>query len=319
MTVTIPAAPGTVGRPAGPARGLRRRSRVDGWAYLWIAPAVGLFALFTLLPVAIALWLSFTSWDGSGNPVFNGLHNYVNAFHDSAYWSAVLHNIWYAVGTVIGKMVLGLGLALVMNQALPARAFFRTSLFLPVVLSFIAVGMLWSWIYSYDIGLLNELLGKVGLTSLQRDWLGDPKYALISLIIVDVWKWFGFHMVIFLAGLQSIPQELYEAGRVDGANGWKLLRHITLPLIVPVSLINLVLASAGAFNVFDVVYVMTEGGPVNSTNVAMMEIYRQAFQFYKFGYSSALSVVQLLLVSLVSLGIMLALGRRAPLMGEDRG
>jgi raffinose/stachyose/melibiose transport system permease protein len=287
--------------------------------YFWVAPALAVFALFTLLPVAVALGLSFTSWDGSGDPVFNGLHNYAQAFGDGEYWTAILHNIQYAVGTVVGKLVLSLGLALAMNQVLPARAIFRTALFLPVVLSFVVVGLLWSWIYNYDAGLLNSMLGHLGLESLQRDWLGDQKVALWALVIVDIWKWFGFHMIIFLAGLQSIPQELYEAGRIDGATSWRLLRHITLPLILPISLINLVLAASGAFNVFDVVYVMTEGGPVNATNVAMMEIYKQAFQFYHFGYSSALSVVQLVLVSVVSLTLLLVIGRRGQLLGQEHG
>jgi raffinose/stachyose/melibiose transport system permease protein len=287
--------------------------------YLWIAPALAVFAVFTLLPVAVALGLSFTAWDGTADPVFNGLDNYVQAFTDANYWTAILHNIQYAVGTVVGKLVLSLGLALAMNQVLPARAIFRTALFLPVVLSFVVVGLLWSWIFNYDAGLLNGMLGHLGLEGLQRDWLGDPKVALWALIIVDIWKWFGFHMIIFLAGLQSIPTELYEAGRIDGASSWRLLRFITLPLILPISLINLVLATSGAFNVFDVVYVMTEGGPVNATNVAMMEIYKQAFQFYHFGYSSALSVVQLVLVSLISLGLLLLVGRRGPVLGQEHG
>jgi raffinose/stachyose/melibiose transport system permease protein len=206
-----------------------------------------------------------------------------------------------------------------MNQVLPARAVFRTALFLPVVLSFVVVGLLWSWIYSYDAGLLNGMLDHLGLAGLQRDWLGDQKVALWALVIVDIWKWFGFHMIIFLAGLQSIPTELYEAGRIDGASSWRLLRFITLPLILPISLINLVLATSGAFNVFDVVYVMTEGGPVNATNVAMMDIYKQAFQFYHFGYSSALSVVQLVLVSIVSLTLLLVIGRRGQILGQEHG
>ncbi len=296
-----------------------RPRRFGLYPYVWIAPALAVFAVFTLLPVAVALGLSFTSWDGSGNPVFNGLDNYAQAFRDGEYWTAILHNIQYAFGTVIGKLVLSLGLALAMNQVLPARAVFRTALFLPVVLSFVVVGLLWSWIYSYDAGLLNSLLGHLGLESLQQDWLGDRRFALWALVVVDIWKWFGFHMIIFLAGLQSIPAELYEAGRIDGASSWRLLRHITLPLILPISLINLVLATSGAFNVFDVVYVMTEGGPVNATNVAMMDIYKQAFQFYHFGYSSALSVVQLVLVSVVSLTLLLVIGRRGQPLGQEHG
>lgn len=285
--------------------------------YFWVAPALLIFVTFTLLPVGVGLGLSFTAWDGTADPVFNGLRNYQEALQDSSYWSAIGHNVVYAIGTVTGKMVLGLGLALLMNQTLPGRAVLRTALFMPVVLSFVVIGLLWSLIYSYDFGLINWTLQALHLGRLGRDWLGTTQTALPAVIIVDVWKWFGFHMVIFLAGLQSIPAELYEAARIDGATPWQSFRRITLPLLVPITLINMVLAGAVAFNVFDLVYVMTQGGPVNATNVAMLDIYKEAFQFSHFGYSAALSVVQLGLVTLVSLGILVVVGRQGRLLGEE--
>ncbi len=238
-----------------------------------------------------------------------GFQNYIDAMHDGTYWTALEHNVIYAVGTVTGKMVLGFGLALVLNRAMPGRAVFRTALFLPVVLSFVVVGLMWNWIYDYNSGLINDGLGAVGLGSLKEAWLGSISLALYALIIVDIWKWFGFHMVIFLAGLQSIPSELYEASRIDGSSTWDEIRLITLPLMVPVIMINVILASSGAFNVFDIVYVMTTGGPVNATNVAMVDIYTEAFQFNQFGYASALSIVQLILVSAISLVILRLLRR----------
>jgi raffinose/stachyose/melibiose transport system permease protein len=287
--------------------------------YVWIAPALLIFSVFILLPVGVGFYLSCTNWNGTGVPVFNGLDNYIEALHDNVYWSAITHNIIYAVGTVVGKIVLGLGLALVMNRTLPGRAMFRTALFMPVTLSFVAIGLLWSWIYNYDFGLLNGALEVLHLGWLKQDWLGSTSFALYALIAVDIWKWFGLHMVLFLAGLQNIPSELHEAARIDGATPWQSFCRITLPLLLPVTAFNVVLAASGAFNVFDLVYVMTQGGPVDATNVAMTDIYRESFQFYHFGYSAALSVVQLCLVTIVSLAILFIIGRQGKVLGEELG
>ena len=294
-----------------------RPARLNLQPYVWIAPAVLVFGIFILLPVAVGLILSCTDWNGTQVPVFNGITNYVAALNDGTYWSAIVHNLIYAAGTVVGKIVLGLGLALVMNRTLPGRTIFRTALFMPVMLSFVAIGLLWSWIYNYDFGLLNGMLGTIGLGQLKQDWLGSPGLALYALIVVDIWKWFGLHMVLFLAGLQNIPLQLYEAARIDGASSWQSFFRITLPLMLPVFAFNIVLAASRAFNVFDLVYVMTQGGPVDATNVAMTNIYREAFQFYHFGYSSALSVVQLIIVTIVSFGILALLGRRGNVSGEE--
>jgi ABC-type sugar transport system permease subunit len=272
--------------------------------YTWVAPAVAVFFVFTLLPLIVGFWLSFVSWDGITKVQGVGFQNYVGVFQDSIFWHAIEHNAIYAVGTVVGKTVLSLVLAVLLNQSLPGRAIFRTALFLPVVLSFVVVGLLWNWIYDYNFGLVNGFLGVVGLSSLKQQWLGNQSLALGALIVVDIWKWFGFHMVIFLAGLQSIPAELYEAARIDGANAWDSFWRVTLPLLRPITMINVTLATLGAFNVFDLVYVMTTGGPAYATNVAMMDIYTQAFQFYRFGYAAAMSFVLLALVSAIALVVL---------------
>lgn len=315
MTATIP---GAVDQVAAADTILAARpDRRHPFAYVWVAPAVVLFGVFIILPAAVAFGMAFINWNGISHATFAGLGNFRRAFADGAYWTAILHNIIYAVGTVVGKFVVSLGLALILNEAIPARTFFRTVLFLPVVLSFVAIGMLWSFIYSYNIGLLNDVLHALGLGVLSHDWLGDPHTALAAVIIVDIWKWFGFHMIIFLAGLQAIPNEVYEASRIDGANWWHQLTAITLPLIVPVATINILLSLSGAFNVFDIVYIMTTGGPNNATDVAMLEIYTQAFQFNKYGYASALSVIQLLIVAAVSAGTILLIGRRTAMVGHN--
>src|SRR2546421_5041653 len=294
----------TVAIPSKRTASAAARLRRGLYPYVWISPALLVFGVFTLLPLAAGLALSLVTWDGIHAVRWEGLGNYVQVVQDQAFWQALIHNVIYAVGTVVGKIVIAFALAVLLNRALPGRAMFRTILFMPVVMSFVVVGLIWSWVYNYNFGLLNAILGFLGLQTWKQDWLGNPSLALAALIAVDMWKWFGFHMVIFLAGLQSIPNELYEAARIDGANAWQSFRRVTVPLLKGVMMVNVLLATSGAFNVFDLVYVMTEGGPVKSTDVAMLHIYTQAFQYYQFGYSAAMSYVLLIVVSMVSLVLM---------------
>jgi len=265
-----------------------------------VLPALLIYFIFKLLPMIAGIYLSLIQWDGIEPAKFVGLQNFQRMLDDDIITLALMNNVKYAVGTVIGKTVLALFLALVLNQALRGRSFYRTALFMPVVMSFVVVGILWAWLYNGQFGLVNNLLHKLKLDFLILDWLGDPKVALWSLVIVDIWKWYGFHMVIFLAGLQTISQELYEAARIDGASRWQQFIRITLPLLQPVMLVNITLSLMGAFNVFDIPYVMTEGGPANSTMVMALHIYVRGFKFYKFGYSAAMSYVLLVLVTLMA-------------------
>ncbi|MFN8491052.1 MAG: sugar ABC transporter permease [Caldilineaceae bacterium] len=278
-------------------RPVRRRNLAP---YLWVLPALLIYFIFKLLPMLAGIYLALLQWDGIEPAKFVGLQNFQRMLDDDVITLALMNNVKYAVGTVIGKTVLALFLALVLNQALRGRSFYRTALFMPVVMSFVVVGILWAWLYNGQFGLVNNLLHKLKLNFLILDWLGDPKVALWSLVIVDIWKWYGFHMVIFLAGLQTISQELYEAARIDGASRWQQFARITLPLLQPVMLVNITLSLMGAFNVFDIPYVMTEGGPANSTMVMALHIYVRGFKFYKFGYSAAMSYVLLVLVTLMA-------------------
>lgn len=276
------------------------RRRWNWTPYLWIAPAILLYVIFKLTPMIAGIYLSFLDWNGIDPPKWVGLQNYVRMFSDDLVLLSLWHNTIYAFGTVAGKIIISLILALLLNQALRGRSFYRTALFLPVVMSFVVVGILWTWLYNAQFGLINSLLTALGLQALILDWLGDPKIALWSLIVVDIWKWYGFHMVIFLAGLQTIPLELYEAARIDGANRWAQFSRITLPLLQPVMIVNITLALMGAYNVFDIPYVMTEGGPANSTIVMALHIYIRGFKFYRFGYAAALSYALLVLITLIA-------------------
>ncbi|MFZ4662900.1 MAG: carbohydrate ABC transporter permease [Caldilineaceae bacterium] len=287
------------------------RRRQNWTPYLWVLPAVLLYAIFKLAPMVAGLYLALLQWDGIEPAKFVGLRNFQRMLEDEAILLALGNNVQYALGTVVGKIVLSLFLALLLNQSLRGRSFYRTALFLPVVMSFVVVGILWAWLYNAQFGLVNSLMQRLGLDALILDWLGDPKVALWSLVAVDVWKWYGFHMVIFLAGLQTIPVELYEAARIDGANRWRQFLHITLPLLQPVMLVNVTLSLMGGFGVFDIPYVMTEGGPANSTLVMALHIYIQGFKFYKFGYAAALSYVLLTLVTILAAIQMRLMGRES--------
>lgn len=287
----------TLAKKNGPGRIYRLRTLEP---YLWILPALLIYFVFKLAPMLGGLYLALIRWDGIEPARFVGLQNFQRIFEDEIIGLALLNNVTYAFGTVIGKTVLALFLALLLNQAIRGRSFYRTSLFMPVVVSFVVVGILWAWLYNSQFGLVNSLLRLLRLDFLILDWLGDTRVALWSLIVVDIWKWYGFHMVIFLAGLQTIPMELYEAARIDGASRWQQFIRITLPLLQPVMLVNVTLSLMGAFNVFDIPYIMTEGGPANSTMVIALHVYLRGFKFYLFGYSAALSYVLLLLVALVA-------------------
>lgn len=264
-------------------------------------PALFIYGLFTLVPLISGIWLSLLRWDGIQPATFVATRNFERLFDDEKLLSALMHNLQYAVGTVSGKIILSLGLALLLNQAIRWQGFYRTALFTPVVMSFVVVGILWTWIYSLDFGLLNSLLRAIGLDALALNWLGDTKVALWALIGVDIWKWYGFHLVIFLAGLQTIPGELYEAARIDGASRLNRLFSITLPLLRPVMLVNVTISLMGAMNVFDIPYIMTQGGPANSTNVLALHMYLEAFKFNRIGYGAALSYTLFLLITVVAL------------------
>ncbi len=281
-----------------PQRQMRRRRNLA--PYLWILPSLLLYIVFKLAPMFAGIYLALLKWDGIEQPEFIGLRNFARILSDDVIGLALWHNVLYAFGTVVAKITLALLLALLLNQSLRGRTFYRTALFLPVVMSFVVVGILWSWLYSTQFGLINSLLTSLGLGMLAHDWLGDPATALWALMLVDIWKWYGFHMVIFLAGLQTIPVELYEAAHIDGASRFQQFARITLPLLQPVMLVNVTLALMGAFNVFDIPYIMTEGGPANSTIVMALHIYIRGFKFYQFGYAAALSYVLLVLVTLIA-------------------
>lgn len=280
-------------------------------AAFMLAPAAILFSLFFLWPFLRGLWISLTRWDGFSAPVFIGFANYAKLLGDKLFLGALENNLIFVVLILLLKNVLGLGLAILLDRAIFLRGPIRAAVFIPVTLSFAATGLLWSWIYNPVFGLLNAALDRLGLSALKMSWLGDADIALYSIIVVDVWKWLGFHAVIYLAGLQTIPDELYEAARIDGAGAVKRFRHITLPLMMPVILINIILGLSGAFvRNFDIVQVLTQGGPNHATEVVMTYMVKTAFQDGNMGYASAMGYALFLIVAL-SCVLLLGLMRRS--------
>lgn len=284
--------------------------RKYGAAYLFLVPAAVLYAIFGLYPFVGSIYLSLTSWDGA-QPVqpFVGLANYVHLVQDPLVWLSLSHNlIWVVVGTVV-PIAMGLLLAVLLAGRPRGMAVFRTIYFMPVVLSPVIIAVIWGWIYHPIFGILNRLLQAVGLGFLARGWLGDVNLALYAVLLAAIWGYFGFVFVIFLAGLQNIDVELLYAARIDGANAWQSFWNVTLPQLSHVVTMVTTLSLIGGFNVFDIVFVLTQGGPANSTELIATYIYRVAFSQNEVGYGAALSMV-MTIIALAAALIFIAIRER---------
>jgi multiple sugar transport system permease protein len=285
----------TATAPRPPARrGLWRRfwgrwNQREG--YLFVFPSFAHLLLFFLIPLGFSLWLSFHDWRGliTRDIPFVGLDNYRFMLEDTRWWRAVRNTLYYTFVSVPLGMVVSLAIALVMNLRLRGVYLFRAMFFLPVVTSWVAVSIVWLWVLDGNIGLLNYALGLIGIEGPR--WLENPQTSMLALIIIATWKGAGFQMIIWLAGLQGVPRVLYEAAVVDGASRWQQFWHITLPLLAPTTFFLLITGVIGSFQVFTPVFVMTQGGPRGSTDVAVYRIYERAFVNFDFGYASALAWV----------------------------
>jgi len=257
------------------------------WAVLFLAPSFLGFAVFTLFPVLYSAYLSFVDWNLIRDPVWVGFDNYRKAFNDPLFWKVMRNTFSYTAGSVPLGMALSLGLAVLLNRKLRGVEILRTLYFLPVVSSGVAVAMVWRWLYEPNFGLINYVLSLVGIDPI--GWLTTTEWAMPAIILMSVWKGLGQSMVIFLAGLQSIPRQLYEAAEIDGASRWQQFWDITRPLLSPTTFFVLVISIIGSFQVFSQVYVMTNGGPANSTSTIVYYIYQKGFNEFQMGYASTLS------------------------------
>lgn len=268
---------------------------------MFVLPSFLHLLVFFLIPLGFSLWLSFHDWRGltTRNIPFVGLENYRFMFGDTRWWNAVWNTLVYTFVSVPLGMALSLLVALVMNQKIPGIYAFRAMFFMPVITSWVAVSVVWLWILDGRLGLLNYAFSLVGIDG--PDWLSDPRTALFALILITVWKGLGFQMVIWLAGLQAIPKELYEAAIVDGANRVQQFRFVTLPMLAPTTFFLLITGIIGSFQVFTPVFVLTKGGPLGTTDVAVYRIYERAFVNFDFGYASALAWVLFVFIFVATL------------------
>lgn len=279
-----------------------------GWLAFFLLPGLLGLLLFTVLPILASLLLTLFDWDLLTPPQFVGAANFVRLWGDGEFWAALRHTLLFIAGYLPLVLVMGLGTALALNAPLRGIGFIRTSFFLPVVSSWVAVALLWSWLFNPRYGLINYLLGLVGVEG--PGWLFDPQWAMAAIVLTSVWKDLGFVMVIFLAGLQGIPHDYHEAAALDGAGRWAQFRHITLPLLGPTTFFVTIVLLINSFQVFDQVWVMTEGGPAGATTVLVERVVRHAFSYGEMGYAATISWAIFAMIFIVTV-LQVRLQRRA--------
>ena len=273
-----------------------------GADWLFVSPALIGFGIFTFGAILYSLYLSFTDYNLLGSPEWLGLENYIRAFTNDQYFYQYFGNTFYfALVLVPVVLVISLFLAILINKKVGkiAKAY-RVALFLPSITSTVAVSMVWLWIFNPDMGIMNNFLTAIGFHNPPM-WLSDPEWSKPALIIMRVWQMSGYYMLLFLAGLQTIPETLYEAAEVDGASSWQKFRRITVPMLSNTTFVVVILLVIESFNMFESIFVMTEGGPLGSTSTIMYYIYEQGFMSYNMGYASALAWIFFALILVFTL------------------
>lgn len=313
--MTVPAtAPARLAAVGGTAPRHHRRTsaaarwRNRGWVVFFLLPSAVPLALFTLAPMVSSLWVSLHDWNLVSPMAWVGLDNYTDLLTSGDTWRVLGNTLFYIVGYLPLVYVGGLSLAMLLNRAFKGRTLFRAAYFLPVITSWVVVALVWQWLLNPSNGLVNQLIepvlsgvnGILGTQLTPPGWWTDPQWAMPSVILASAWKDLGFVMVILLAGLQSIPGEVLEAARVDGAGGWKRFWHITLPLLSPSTFFVVVISLINGFQVFDQVYVMTGGGPSGASQVVVGQIYDLTFRYGRAGDASALSWILFVLILIVT-------------------
>ena len=279
-----------------------KRSQIANWldndavaASAFIAPALILLGIFLFYPIAYLLYLSFTADSFTVDGIrWIGMGNYLRLFTDADFWQVIGNTVYFAIATVIPTIIIPLGLAAVLNRSLALRGFFRAAYFIPSITSLVAVGLGFRWLFQTE-GPVNELLITIGLNPIP--WLSSTVWAMPVIILLSTWKQIGFNLVVFLGGLQTIPQSRYEAAELDGANGWAKFWYITIPGLRPTIIFAIVTTTIFTLRSFEQVYVITGGGPLNSTNLLVYYIYEQAFARFEFGYAAAAATVLLVVTS----------------------
>lgn len=301
MSILFGSAPGD-GNSLGQRKAgysLSRQETITGW--LFVLPVLIGFSIFTFWAIIYSFIISLTSWDLLTAPEFVGMRNFIRVFKDPDFWQCMYNTIFFVVTLVPIVLVLSMTVAIAINQkGIRLVNFFKVSFYMPFVTSTIAISMVWLWIFSPDNGLINTTLNALGIMNPPR-WLESLTWAKPALVVMRTWQMLGYYMIMFLAGLQTIPDHLYEAAEVDGATKWEKVRYITVPMLSNTTFFVIIMLIIEAFNVFEAIFVMTEGGPGGSTNTMLYYIYTSAFETYKMGYSSALSWVLFIIIFILTL------------------
>lgn len=264
-------------------------------AITFILPAVLGTFIFIIIPVICSFGLSFAKWDLLHPITFAGLDNYKQIINDAVFWQILLNTIVFALSTSFFGVIIPLILASIINTGIRGSEFFKTAYFLPFITPMIVFGIVWGWIFDPNIGLLNKII------QLNINWLYDTKFAMPAIIIVSVWKLIGYNMIIFLSTLSSISNNLFEAAKIDGANSFQIFKNITVPLLSPTIFFVVIITAISSFQVFDLIYLMTQGGPFNSTNVLVYSIYQNAFEYFNVGKASALAYILFAIILVLTL------------------
>jgi len=278
------------------SRKLKRKNTMIAWSF--IAPNFIGFLIFTLVPVVFSLILAFMKWDSFSTPEFVGLQNFTRMLSDDTFWISLKNTFLYTIGVVPLTLICSLGLAILLNQKIKGVKFFRTAFFFPYVTSLVAIAVVWSMLFHPTMGPINQFLRVV--IENPPGWLSSSDWALTAIIIVSVWRGMGYYMILYLAGLQGISKELYEAAAMDGANRWKQFIHITVPALRPTTFFVTIMLVINCFKIFDLVQVMTDGGPGRATNVLVYQVYSEAFVKFNFGYASAIAMVLFVIVLVIT-------------------
>ena len=264
-------------------------------AWIFIFPALIGTIIFIIIPVICSFGLSFTKWDLLNPIQFVGLDNYKEIFSEPLFFKILYNTIVFAVSTSVLGVIIPLILACILNSKIRGSEFYKTAYFLPFITPMIVIGVVWEWIFDPNIGLLNHIL------HLHINWLYDKHYAMTALIIVSVWKLIGYNMVIFLSSLAGISQSMFEAAKIDGANPFQTFKNVTVPLLSPTIFFVVIITAISSFQIFDLIYLMTQGGPLDSTNVLVYAIYKNAFEYFNVGKASAIAYVLFLLILVLTL------------------
>ncbi|KRG15393.1 carbohydrate ABC transporter permease [Lederbergia galactosidilytica] len=257
---------------------------------LGILPAFALYVVFAIYPILQSFYYSLMDWNGFNEMTYVGFNNFKKLFADPLFWNSVKNNIYVVLASVLGQVPIALFFALLLNRKMKGAKLFRTIGFLPVVLSTVVISLTWSLIYNSRNGLINEVLRSIGLDALAQNWLGDTKWTMGAVLVVVIWQFVGLYLIIFLAALQNVPNEIMEAAKIDGASEWKRTWKITIPMIWDTILVAIILCISGSLKTFDLIYVMTNGGPAHSTDVMALYMFNETFTKLQYGYGSAVSV-----------------------------